>query len=293
MSSNNIKVHFAGSDNSANAISALKSVGVNYRLYTAYPFIANSGEKKDRKIIENHAGFNHIIIDSGLFTLMFGADKNKKKTPEMIRDWMHRLVNFVKNQNFESGRVSVVEVDAQKVISPEFTWEIRKEMRQLLPKQEIINVFHLEDGKNGFEKICEFSDYIAISVPELRIAQPKNYKNTTCALARLARNIHPGIKIHLLGCTEQSLLKSNRFCTSADSSSWLSFARYGFIGKNHVSNLSKESIAKANREVEISCKKLGFEYKKPTIAGEKSVASYYYGALKSLKDYEKWCGKQD
>ena len=38
MLGNNIKIHFAGSDNVFSANAALKIAEVNYRLYTCYPF---------------------------------------------------------------------------------------------------------------------------------------------------------------------------------------------------------------------------------------------------------------
>ena len=69
-----------------------------------------------------------------------------------------------------------VEVDCQKILSPEIAWKFRKEMKRLLPDNRIINVFHLEDGKKGLDRLIDFSDYIAISVPELRIHKNRTYK---------------------------------------------------------------------------------------------------------------------
>lgn len=294
MNSSNIKVHFAGShSNSLDVISAIYAAGGRYFLLTAYPFIENKKSteiQKTNKLYEFMLPWNHVIVDSGLFTLMFGAKKSVPKTKEFISEWMHRLVRFVQANDLDA---SIVEVDCQKIISPEFAWELRKEMRELLPDKEIINVFHLEDGQDGFERLCEFSDYIAISVPELRIAQPKGYKNTTCALARLAKRIKPDIKIHLLGCTEKDLLIHNTFCTSADSSSWASSMRYGFIDKNHVSSIRSDAIDKANDAIDNVYKDIGITPEPRKEKRRQYDAAAFYSALRCRENYERWCGSQD
>ena len=294
MSSNNIKVHFAGShSNSLDVLSAIYAAGGRYFLLTAYPFIESKKSDEispESSLYEFMLPWKHVIVDSGLFTLMFGAKKTAPKTKEFIREWMHRLCKFISVNKIDA---SVVEVDCQKIISPEFAWDLRKEMRQLLPRQEIINVFHLEDGKDGFERLCEWSDYIAISVPELRIAQPKKYRNTTNALTRLARQIKPDIKIHLLGCTEQSLLKTNRFCTSADSSSWSSSMRYGTIDKRHVSAMTDEAIEKANDKIDDVYRMIGCPIQQRSERRRAYDAAAFYSALKCHKDYTRWAGRQD
>lgn len=111
-------------------------------------------------------------MDSGLFTLMFGADKGKRDEA-FLYTWMLKLVDFVKETGFKG---TCVEVDCQKILSPEMAWSFRKEMKRLLPNNRIINVFHLEDGKEGLNRMIDFSDYIAISVPELRIHKSCTYK---------------------------------------------------------------------------------------------------------------------
>lgn len=296
MCSNNIKVHLAGSSADTFEINAsIWAAGGRRYLLTAYNYIYNKRVEdiKQVEIPQFIFPWKHIIIDSGLFTLMFGAQKNKPKTPEMIEDWMHRLVKFMQVQKFNKDKVAVVEVDAQKIISSQFTWELRKEMRRLLPGQEIINVFHLEDGRDGFEKLCEFSDYIAISVPELRIAQPKSYKNTTCALARMARQIKPGIKIHLLGCTEKGLLTHNRFCTSSDSSSWSQGRRFGYLDGHHVKTLKEDAVIEANNAINRTLKQMNLPTRELKDKTKHYLAVSYYNVLKCMEDYNKWGGNQD
>ena len=133
-------------------------------------------------------------------------------------------------------------MDCQKVLGVEQAWKYRKRMREKLPNNRIVNVFHLEDGKNGLDSMIDFAEYIAISVPELRIHKRKTYKEDTYKLASYIKNKKPSIDIHLLGCTEVGLLKTCNFCTSSDSTSYLSSSRYGTLCGYHVSRLSKQLL---------------------------------------------------
>lgn len=293
----NVKVHFAGYDNDERAIAVLKAAGVRYRLFTSYSFIKNKSSDSNMKVprlAEMDAGFEHVIMDSGLFTMMFGADKTTPKTPEFVREWMHRICAFATQNNIKA---SFVECDCQKLISPEFAWELRREMRQIMPKAEIINVFHLEDGEQGFRELVDFTDYLAISVPELRIAQSKTYRNTVCALARMAKRQKPGIKIHLLGCTEKYLLERNQFCTTADSSSWTSSTRFGTLDKVHISNINPKQARRACLKVVEAADRYGMRIPDKLARGETKAINYtaanYYTAQKCRKDYTQWAGNQD
>lgn len=87
----NIKVHFAGAEVSAQYI-AIQKCGVVYGLYTAFPFVEKivygktsapiiplrwmSNPAKDIPTYLE-SSMRHIIQDSGLFTLMFGARRGK------------------------------------------------------------------------------------------------------------------------------------------------------------------------------------------------------------------------
>lgn len=63
----------------------------------------------------------HAIMDSGLFTLMFGADKGKHDE-EFLYTWMLKLVEFVKETGFTG---TCVEVDCQNSF-PRNCLEIQK-----------------------------------------------------------------------------------------------------------------------------------------------------------------------
>lgn len=243
-----IKVHFAACE-VQNQFLAVERLSVKYGLYTAFPFLERMVFGKavspimplrwmTNPSVDIPANINskmiHTIQDSGLFTLMFGARKGKKDE-ELINKWYDALVQFTLNHR---QNVTVVEVDCQKVLGVEKAWEFRERMRRDLPNR-IINVFHLEDGQRGLDRMIEYSDYIAISVPELRFAGKKNF---VPQLARYIKAKKPSIDIHLLGCTEKKLLKECSFCTSADSTSYVAGKRYGFIKRHHTSTIKTKEV---------------------------------------------------
>lgn len=182
----NIKVHFAVSSGQREDLIGLDCAGVNYMLYTCYPYIKQKSSQQCMKadMVESKFKFKHTIMDSGLFTMMFGRDAGEQKTEHDIEEWQNRIIRFVLDNGIRS---TIVECDCQKLISPEFAWGLREEIRDALPDREIMNVFHLEDGQEGFDRLVKFSDYIAISVPELRRSIPGKYKQATHAFATRAK----------------------------------------------------------------------------------------------------------
>lgn len=226
----NIKVHFAGLENQDFAQVLHECGGINYSLFTVFPFIANEVGIKPLKMttctiqspIYLQKASRHTIMDSGLFTLMFGAHAGQRDY-KFIDKWYNLIVEFVLKNQYNK---TVVEVDCQKILGVEKAWEFREQMKIDLPNNRQINVFHKEDGQKGLDRMIEFSDYIAISVPELRALGQKNY---TTKLAYYIKNKKPSIDIHLLGCTESKLLKELNFCSSSDSTSWQQVNRYGVL----------------------------------------------------------------
>lgn len=245
----NLKVHFAACE-SMNEMSAILGLGVQYGLYTSYAFVEkmvfgkNTAPIKPMKWMNNPSveipkflcdNMRHVIQDSGLFTLMFGKHAGKKNE-SLVNKWYDNLIEFTLNHG---QPVTCVEVDCQKVLGADHAWDFRYRMRNDLPNNRIINVFHLEDGQYGLDRMIEFSDYIAISVPELRLANKKEY---VPILAKYIKERKPTIDIHLLGCTEIGLLKKCRFCTSSDSTSWTSPKRFGFIEDYHVGDIIESRV---------------------------------------------------
>lgn len=244
----NVKVHFAGTDYSQSCLNSLEMAGVKYRLYTVYPAIVD--KKKDDDFTDASGTalrceriFNHVILDSGLFTLMFGAKKEQKQTLGSIIDWQDKIIEFVQQNGLNC---TCVETDCQKLLGTEAAWQLRERMRRKLKNRQI-NVFHWEDGKEGLDRLIEFSDYIAISVPEIRLLHKKTFREVTHRLAVYVKNKKPEIDIHLLVCTDKTMLRQNRFCTSADSSSWTGVYRFGSILGKSAYSMKKEVYEDAER----------------------------------------------
>lgn len=253
----NVKVHFVdtGLTNQLDELVALITADVHYMLYSCFPYI----NKKKHSYVDNYDiskllhQFNHVIQDSGLFTLMFGAKRNQKLTYEDLVEWQDRLIQFVQENNIDA---TCVEVDAQKLIGAEKTWKLRERMDKLLKNRQI-HVFHLEDGQYGLDRLIEYSDYIAISVPELRIHRRKTYVQDVHNLATYIKKKKPGIDIHLLGCTEFKILAQNTFCTSSDSNSWMQGIMFGthrqFGKAKHISQLKRDLIDSYEKQILLTC----------------------------------------
>lgn len=289
----NLKVHFAGSEVATHCL-LNQLLGIRYSLYTAFPFVERKIFTKPKTplialksqrdnpnytiphyVIDNS---RHTIQDSGLFTLMFGA-RGGQKDEKLINRWYDELVSFTLDNRIEA---TCVEVDCQKILSPEKAWEFRKRMRADLPQNRIINVFHIEDGLRGLDELIEFSDYIAISVPELRIL---GKSNRTKQIASYIKKKKPNIDIHLLGCTELRLMRACAFCTSCDSTSQTSPVRYGYLGRHHISDSLTDKVIELVGELRYNQIR---EYLSETNANAMILSVEYFKAR-----YEKAAGNQD
>ena len=245
---NNIKVHFAGSDGGEIFYAALLAAQTKYRLFSCYKYFLKRRPDDDFRLPADHVirvqdtVNRHVIQDSGLFTLMFGAGKGQTQTLESLTEWQDKLIAFVQQNDL---RCTCVELDCQKVLGVREAWYLRERMKKLLDNPQI-NVFHFEDGMRGLDSLIDFSDYIALSIPELRIIKPKTFREDTRYLTHYIKNRKPEIDIHLLGCTDVKMIAQNSFCTSADSTSWLSGVKYGWFDdgnqKAHINKFRKDLI---------------------------------------------------
>jgi hypothetical protein len=167
--------------------------------------------------------FEHVILDSGIYTFMFGAEAGMYSTSDII-NWTDRLIDFI--TQYVPPSVSCVEVDCQKLCGPELAWELRKKMRDKLPRHTIINVIHLEDMPRLGE-LVDFAPYIAIAVQELRKFKFDPVESVQ-KLVHFIKNRRPELPIHLLGCASGKVLHPvrNQIC-SADATTWMAPLRGG------------------------------------------------------------------
>jgi len=249
--SHNLKIHFAGGESLIRSNLILKGIESKYILFTIFPYLCDAfgikhgyqkGKEGYPEIVENNMRFSrHCIQDSGLFSLMFGAAR-ASISKEFIDSWYHKLVELTLEHNYLG---SVVEVDCQKLFGVESAWYYRERMRKDLPNNRIVNVFHLEDGQNGLDRLIEYSDFIAISIPELRAFGKRNQAEK---IAHYIKNKKPDIDIHLLGCTDNKLMKNLSFCSSADSTSWTAFNKFGFFRFNNGEKTFTVKKGQINRD---------------------------------------------
>jgi hypothetical protein len=288
----NIKIHFAAAEQVDFALIAYEA-GIKYFLWTIFPFICGYFNINtysitvDRlfspRVLEKIS--NHTIMDSGLFSLMFGAHAGKRDKAFMEK-YQEAFIDFVSVHKLKS---SCVEIDCQKILGPEEAWRFRRRMRDKLPNRQI-NVLHYEDGPKGLDRLIEFSDYMGISVQEIHQKTGKDYKDRTYELVSYIKNKKPEIDIHLLGATDKSLLNRCRFCTSADSTSWMGVNRYGSLMGYAVRHIKKEALENAVpaiRKVLYHC------HKEPTNIRLAYYGNYYIAAVLFKKTYERCAGGQD
>jgi hypothetical protein len=268
-----MKVHFAGNGFHP---PVLLDAGVKYTLRSYY--YLRKGDGWTDEDTEVYSEFEHLIIDSGLFTMMFGSDSDKTLTFEKAKEWQDEYVEFIRD--FPLENVSFVELDVQKKLGPEAAWRLRKDLRKRVPPDtRIMNVYHLEDEDPT--DLLEFSDYIGISQPELRDKDAPDRASLTAALSARARKM--GLKIHLLGCTGFEFLKQFRWCDTCDSTSWLAGVMYDKLPGPDLPNRGEhDSLIKLDR---IDAQPSRYENKREDRT--------YWSAAISLNEYAKYAGPQD
>jgi hypothetical protein len=298
----NIKVHFAGGESLIRSNLILDVSEANYSLFTIFPFLCDKfgikhgyqtkGTTYKEVAANNQLKSKHCIQDSGLFSLMFGsfqADRDEN----FIQRWYDAIVETVLENGYTG---TLVEVDCQKVLGVKKAWELRKKMKNDLPNNRQINVFHIDDKQKGLDEMIEFSDYIAISVPELRSLGKKNY---TEKLANYIKNKKPNIDIHLLGCTENKLLKELNFCSSADSTSWVSLNKFGWFKFNDGTSTvsAKKSTINRQKLIEQYGSKVLKAFEDSKVKNTDSLLYYHCCDAMQLEfllnQYERYAGNQN
>lgn len=264
-----MKVHFAGIDC---APQVFETGLVNYLLESYISFKKNG--KGHARIIKLMNNCKHSILDSGLFTMMFGAEKHLNWTEALLEQKMDEYAIWIQ----KSGLVhSVVEYDVQKIASPEFAWHLRKKLRTQV-KNTVINVYHLEDGNP--DKLVDFADYVAVSIPELR-KHASRKEMLAVGDYILKRALSQGKRVHMLGCTEKELLKRWRDAYSCDSTSWVTVTKFN--------NFKVQS-----KEVPFIDKTILYDlhHERGEKRWAKSQTGFYYSIRNALIDYETWTGDQ-
>ena len=132
----NLKVHFAGAEEIEMADILNRIGNIEYLLFSVFKFLAKdfglkAVDKKKVKASINIPTYiekisKHSIMDSGLFTLMFGSH-SKKWSLKDLEQWYKLLINFVVENNYLG---TCVEVDCQKVLGVKQAWKFREQMKK-------------------------------------------------------------------------------------------------------------------------------------------------------------------
>lgn len=212
-----------------------------YTLFSYYHW-KNTAATNKRDVDEIWERFpQEVICDSGLFTLMFGVGKGGNYDLQFMRDYTHKYIETAKT--FKVKSLTIVESDVHKLLGMKAVFELRKQFEQ--SGMKVMYVWHREEGIEGLYKMAEKYDYIAISVPELRILC-KGKARYQAAVKDLEDKIYKNVKrlpkIHLLGNTVMETMQTN-VSYSCDSTSWLSGGRWGRFIHYHDGKLTARKIS--------------------------------------------------
>jgi len=215
-----------------------------------YKFRTSAAKGNDHTIrsIENfwklHARDDvRMIMDSGLFTMMFGAGKAKTYTTDDLREYTKTYLTYLAQRKF---RGVAVEMDVHKVLGLEALAEFRAICADLWPVERMIYVWHVEEKLDGLRALVDKYPYIALSIPELRIIaskQKRDLKAMTLNLLRVIRGEPKGqdTRVHLLGCTQTDLMLNDMYDT-VDSTSWEYAFSFGRVKVFHPASFDKYEL---------------------------------------------------
>ena len=255
----------------------LNMAGARYCLYS-FDAINRKGSKLI-EIVDNHP-FEKMIIDSGVFTMMYGGDKDKVISEKDIEEFSDKYFKFI--QERKRDNFIYVEMDVQKITGPKQAWELRRRMRKIFPDKEIINVYHLEDENP--DELINFSNYIAMGFGELR--RHLSVKDQNKLISYIIRKAKRGNKkIHLLGATGLFQLKNYSHCDSCDSTSWNGLVRYGKSNQIYPSRQLRLSEIYEDEELMANLKK------KYNLTKDSEVATVLAAQI-NLSFYKKLAGDQ-
>ncbi len=164
------------------------------------------------------------IMDSGLFTMMFGAGKGKRYDRADLMEYTRTYIDTMRRIGYRSN---IVEMDVHKVLGLDALKEFRGYFEGEYDIERTIFVWHIEEKLEGLERLADRYPFIAISIPELRIVTKNRAQLAQLVTHTIqrAKGVNQNVKIHLLGCTQQALLMQSGYY-SCDSTSWLGAGKY-------------------------------------------------------------------
>ncbi len=211
---------------------------INYpNILFSYYHWSNNNERDQQGLFEilREQDFE-VICDSGLFTLMFGAGAGRSYDLPFMKQYTDKYLASA--SRFGIKKLTIVESDVHKLLGMDAVFELRKKFED--SGLQVMYVWHKEEGLDGLFRMAEKYNYIALSVPELRIlfkGKQERYQTIVQQLLQQIRS-HVGAdkmpKIHLLGNTVHETMETT-LAYSCDSTSWISGVKFGrvFVLKNN------------------------------------------------------------
>jgi hypothetical protein len=222
-----VKIFLAGNDGAEYAI-VLHALGYPYRLCSY--FYLSGPRSRARELVMDCANSSPAgsewIMDSGLFSFMFGAEKGVLNTYEDYRGYAETYVAAMKEWGWKHA---IVECDVQRVLGVPETERLRDEIFR--PSGlETIYVWHIPEGEEGLTALAKKERRVALSVPEFRqvLGRGTGPHSAIMKGLRLIRAAgREDQRVHLLGNTQRDLLHAPVPADTCDSTSWLSGGQYG------------------------------------------------------------------
>ena len=198
---------------------------------------------------------------------MFGCGKGGNYTLDYMRDYTKTYIKTAKSWKLKN--LTIVESDVHKLLGMDAVFELRKYFEN--SGMNVLYVWHKEEGIEGLYRMAEKYDYIALSVPELRIICKGKVRYQDAVkdlLQKIKSNVKKMPRIHLLGNTVMETMETN-IAYSCDSTSYLAGAQFGRVmdfddckiksisirSKEHLINrsrLKRELINEMDEVLEIS-----------------------------------------
>ena len=213
----------------ANAISKVAPIE-DVNILCSFEYLSAMGAFKPRDC-------KNFIADSGAFTAMNAGKK-------IDNDYIDRYIQWIVEQDIEH----FIEMDLDEVIGYDKTLQIRHYIEQQTGKC-VIPCWHLERGADGWRRMCDEYDYVAISLSRMtKTSKWLVYHNFEPLKFFLAEARKRNARVHALGCNDLALLKQYHFY-SADSSTHTTGSRYGRVmvfrdGK--IQNINKQRQKRIN-----------------------------------------------
>lgn len=221
-----MRIHLAGAEVVQYA-EVIAATGHKYALASYFNIKSTSIDAIKNRVVAplNKRGVQ-VIVDSGVFSMMFGVGKGKKYDLIQLSDYADQFIESVRGYGFND--FYLVEMDIHKILGMDAVFKLREKFEKTGLK--IMYVWHLEEGLKGLEDLAKRYGYIGIGCPELRLLfkkQKNNYKEAVWDLLKRIQKASPDIpRVHLLGNTVAETMETH-LAWSCDSTSWLSGVRYG------------------------------------------------------------------